>query len=101
MSFFVLKYFMLAVCGAAWVYATYHGVRFEDQLGRTTRDPFRIEALNHPASLFRDDLHRLARKSRRKVFAALAVFFGMGIVLLALLLIFGGAGGVGSPFQYR
>lgn len=78
-----LKYLVLVACAASWAYAAYHGTRFEMRL--TTKDYRAIEALNHPATLFRRDLSKRAIESRQKVFRGLAVFFALGLCLLVIL----------------
>ncbi|HEX3883098.1 MAG TPA: hypothetical protein VHW66_10605 [Stellaceae bacterium] len=95
----IVKYVVLTGCAASWVYAAFHGARFEERLSNATRNPFEIEALNRPATLFRSDLPKRAIESRRKVYAGLAVMFVLGLCLLVILY-FDAAGPVRSPFLY-
>jgi hypothetical protein len=94
-----LKYVVLAACTACWVYAVYHATMFERQL--RTKDYRQIETLNHPATMFRRDmLSKRAQESRRKVFAALAIFAVLGVSLLVILY-FDASGPARSPFLFR
>jgi hypothetical protein len=93
-----LKYLVLVACAASWAYAAYHGTRFEMRL--STRDFHAIEALNHPSTLFRHDLPKRALESRQKTFRGLAVFFALGLCLLAILY-FDRSGPVTSPFLFH
>jgi hypothetical protein len=93
-----LKYLVLIACSACWIYAAYHGVMFEGRL--TTKDPFAIESLNHPGTLFRNDLSKRALESRRKVFIGLAMFAALGLCLLVILY-FDATGPVRSPFLFH
>jgi hypothetical protein len=95
----VLKYLVLTACTACWVYAVYHATIFEGRL--STKDPFSIEALNHPTTLFRPELQsKRARESRRKVFAALTLFAVLGVCLLVILF-FDVSGPPRSPFLFH
>jgi hypothetical protein len=99
MLLIAIKYLVLTGCAASWGYAAFHGARFEDRLSKATRNPFEIEALNRPATLFRNDLPKRAIESRRKVYTGLAIMFGLGLCLLVILY-FDASGSVRSPFLY-
>jgi hypothetical protein len=93
----VLKYVLLTACCACWAYAVYHGTIFEGRL--KAKHYSEIEALNHPLMLFSRNLPSRALESRRKVFAALAIFAVLGLCLIVILH-FDSAGTAQSPFLF-
>ncbi|HEY1797005.1 MAG TPA: hypothetical protein VGG57_12895 [Stellaceae bacterium] len=93
----VLKYLVLTACAVCWAYAVYHGTIFEGRL--KAKDLRQIEALNHPMTVFSRDLPSRALESRRKVFAALALFAVLGLCLVAILF-FDASGTARSPFLF-
>ena len=94
----VLKWGVLAACSMCWIYAAYHGTVFEGRL--KTRNPFEIEELNRPSTLFSSSLSNRAIEARRKVFVALSIFAVLGLCLL-MILYFDASGPATSPFLFK